>query len=98
MEETPDKGITSPDEPTHEATTPPGNPEPDEAAVEQGKDKLEQAGGGDPGPGARAVSGGGGPGEGGEEGVGGKGVVLGVVCGVKKKKKHQVHKPKQCLA
>ena len=46
MEETPDKGNTSPDDPTHEATTPPGNADRDEAAVEQGEDKLEQAGGG----------------------------------------------------
>jgi hypothetical protein len=38
--------ITAPDEPTHEATTPPGNPEPDEQAVQAGEDKLEQAGGG----------------------------------------------------
>jgi len=37
---------TSPPEPTHEATTPPSNPEPDEEAVEEGKDKLEEAGGG----------------------------------------------------
>lgn len=43
---TPDKGITSPSEPTHEATTPPDNPEPDQAAVEQGEEKLGQAGGG----------------------------------------------------
>jgi hypothetical protein len=38
--------ITAPDAPTHEATTPPGNPEPDEQAVREGRDKLEQAGGG----------------------------------------------------
>jgi hypothetical protein len=38
--------ITAPDVPTHEATTPPGNPEPDDAAVREGEDKLEQAGGG----------------------------------------------------
>lgn len=37
---------TSPEEPTHEATTPPGNGEADEAAVEEGQDKLDQAGGG----------------------------------------------------
>jgi hypothetical protein len=37
---------TSPEEPTHEATTPPGNPEPDEGAVEEAEDKLDQAGGG----------------------------------------------------
>lgn len=46
MEETPEKGITSPDEPTHEATTPPGNPEADQEQVEKGIDTLEQAGGG----------------------------------------------------
>jgi hypothetical protein len=38
--------ITSPDDPTHEATTPPGNGEADEEAVEKGEDKLDQAGGG----------------------------------------------------
>ena len=43
---TPEKGITSPSDPTHEATTPPGNPEPDQDAVEKGQDKLDQAGGG----------------------------------------------------
>ncbi len=31
---------------THEATTPPGNPEPDQAAVEKGQEGLVQAGGG----------------------------------------------------
>ena len=36
---------TTPEDPTHEATTPPGNGEADEEAVEQGKDKLDQAGG-----------------------------------------------------
>lgn len=41
-----DKGITSPSEDTKDATTPPGNGETDQAAVEQGKDTLEQAGGG----------------------------------------------------
>lgn len=46
MEETPEKGITSPDEPTHEATTPPGNGERDESAIEKGEDQIEQAGGG----------------------------------------------------
>ena len=46
MEETPEKGITSPDEPTHEATTPPGNADIDQEAVEKGKEKIEQAGGG----------------------------------------------------
>ncbi len=37
---------TSPDEPTHEATTPPGNPDADEEAVREGEEGLEQAGGG----------------------------------------------------
>lgn len=37
---------TSPDEPIHEATTPPGNPETDGEAVEEGSERLEQAGGG----------------------------------------------------
>lgn len=41
------KGITSPDA-AHpgEATSPPGNPEPDEQAVEESREKLDQAGGG----------------------------------------------------
>ena len=43
---TPEKGITSPPDPTHEATTPPGNPEPEQAEVDKAQDKLEQAGGG----------------------------------------------------
>jgi hypothetical protein len=37
---------TSPDQPTHEATTPPGNPEPDAQAVREAEEGLEQAGGG----------------------------------------------------
>jgi hypothetical protein len=41
-----ERDITSPEDPTHEATTPPGNGEADEEAVEQGEDKLDQAGGG----------------------------------------------------
>jgi hypothetical protein len=41
-----DRDTTRPDDPTHEATTPPGNPETDEDAVEQAEDKLDQAGGG----------------------------------------------------
>jgi hypothetical protein len=45
MDDTENTGTTPPD-PTHEATTPPDNPEPDTAAVEQGEEKLEQAGGG----------------------------------------------------
>jgi hypothetical protein len=39
-------GGTTPEEPTHEATTPPGNGEPDEGAVEEAEDNLDQAGGG----------------------------------------------------
>ena len=41
-----DKDITGPEDPTHEATTPPGNPNADEEAVEEAADKLDQAGGG----------------------------------------------------
>jgi hypothetical protein len=37
---------TSPDDPTHEATTPPGNPERDDDAVREAEDQLDQAGGG----------------------------------------------------
>ena len=33
---------TSPDDPTHEATTPPGNPEPDEKAVEHAREQLSR--------------------------------------------------------
>ena len=40
------EGGTTPGDPTHEATTPPGNGEADEEAVEQAEDKLDQAGGG----------------------------------------------------
>jgi hypothetical protein len=39
-------GITGPQDDTKDATTPPGNPDVDEAAVESGEDKLGQAGGG----------------------------------------------------
>lgn len=42
----PDTGITSPDDPTHEATTPPGNPEVDEEAARRARENLEQSGGG----------------------------------------------------
>lgn len=42
----PDEGITSPSEPTHEATTPPGNPERDEEAQRRGEDELGKAGAG----------------------------------------------------
>jgi hypothetical protein len=42
-----DQGITSPDAPhPGEATSPPSNPDTDEQAVEEGRDKLDQAGGG----------------------------------------------------
>ena len=37
---------TSPNKPTHEATTPPGNPDRDEDAVKEAEKGLEQAGGG----------------------------------------------------
>ena len=39
-------GITGPQDPTHEATTPPGNPETDADAVEKGEENIGQAGGG----------------------------------------------------
>lgn len=41
-----ERDTTTPEDPTHEATTPPGNGEADEEAVEQSEDKLDQAGGG----------------------------------------------------
>jgi hypothetical protein len=37
---------TTPDDPTHEATTPPGNADRDEEAVEEAQDRLDEAGGG----------------------------------------------------
>ena len=40
------RDVTAPPAPTHEASAPPGNPEPDERAVREAEDKLEQAGGG----------------------------------------------------
>ena len=40
------EGGTTPEEPTHEATTPPGNGEPDEEATAEAEDRLDQAGGG----------------------------------------------------
>ena len=46
QQDSPSEGITSPDEPTHEATTPPGNGDLDEDAVESAEEGLEQAGGG----------------------------------------------------
>jgi hypothetical protein len=42
----PDGDITSPPDPTHDATTPPGNPPADERAVRESEEKLDQAGGG----------------------------------------------------
>ena len=45
-EETQQNGGTTPEEPTHEATTPPGNGETDEGATEEAQDRLDQAGGG----------------------------------------------------
>jgi hypothetical protein len=39
-------GITGPSEPTHEATTPPDNPEPDADKVREAEEGLEQPGGG----------------------------------------------------
>ena len=42
-----DEGITSPDAPhPGEATEPPSNPETDDQAVEEGRDRLDQAAGG----------------------------------------------------
>jgi hypothetical protein len=46
MSEDTEKGITSPPDPTHEATTPPDNPEPEQDVVEKAEEKLDQAGGG----------------------------------------------------
>ncbi|MBA2630339.1 MAG: hypothetical protein H0U84_04875 [Thermoleophilaceae bacterium] len=37
---------TSPDEPTHEATTPPGKGDRDEKAIEEAENQLNEAGGG----------------------------------------------------
>jgi hypothetical protein len=45
-QEGPEKGITSPEQPTHEATTPPGNPDSDPADRVRSEEGLEQAGGG----------------------------------------------------
>jgi hypothetical protein len=42
-----DTGLTSPDaDHPGEATSPPGNPETDEQAVQESEEKLDQAGGG----------------------------------------------------
>ena len=38
--------LTSPSEPTHEATTPPGENKPDPERTEQAKEQLEQPGAG----------------------------------------------------
>jgi hypothetical protein len=46
-EQSGDKGITSPDaDNPGEATSPPSNPDTDDQAVEEGRDRLDQAGGG----------------------------------------------------
>jgi hypothetical protein len=48
-ENTPDRpgpDITSPPDPTNDATTPPGNPPVDEEAVRESEEKLDRAGGG----------------------------------------------------
>ncbi len=45
-EDTPEQGITSPPDPTHEATTPPGNGELDQEALDKAEEQLEQPGGG----------------------------------------------------
>ncbi len=42
----PSEGITSPGKKTHEATSPPGNGEPDTEAGRKVEEQLEQAGGG----------------------------------------------------
>jgi hypothetical protein len=41
-----ERPTTTPPDPTHEATTPPGNAEVDQEDVDKGRDKLEQAGAG----------------------------------------------------
>jgi len=46
MHESEERDTTSPDDPTHEATTPPGNGEADEHATDEAKEKLDEAGGG----------------------------------------------------
>ena len=38
--------VTAPPDPTHEATTPPANPETDDEAVRKGEEQLDRAGGG----------------------------------------------------
>ena len=44
--EKPGRDITTPPDPTYEATTPAGNGEADERAVRESAEKLDQAGGG----------------------------------------------------
>ena len=39
-------GITGPSDPTHEATTPPGNQEVDEQKLKQAEEDIEKPGGG----------------------------------------------------
>ncbi len=46
MDEDTEKGITSPPDPTHEATTPPDNGEVDQEALRKSEEQLEQPGGG----------------------------------------------------
>ncbi len=46
MTEPQERESTSPEEPTHEATTPPGAGDVDEQEVEEAQDQLDQAGGG----------------------------------------------------
>ena len=42
----PSEGITSPGEATHEATTPPGNGDVDQEALDRSLEELEKPGGG----------------------------------------------------
>jgi len=41
-----EQSSTSPPDPTHEATTPPGQGDSDEGAAKEAEDRLDQAGGG----------------------------------------------------
>lgn len=41
-----ERPTTSPPDPTHEATTPPGNPDVDQDAVDKGRENLDQVEGG----------------------------------------------------
>ena len=41
-----ERDTTSPPDPTHEATTPPGQGDRDEDAIKKAEEKLDQAGGG----------------------------------------------------